>query len=163
MDDHFTVMVVGGGPAGASVAITLAKLGHRILLVDDGTGGFKIGEALVPAVRPLLRDLGVMERFLSDGHLPCYGNVSVWGSEEVHPTDFVFNPHGHGWHLDRMLFDAMLRDSAHQEGVTVSQGERFTAAEWDEWHWHVTLKADDVSRVVRADWLRAYPKTPPAR
>jgi flavin-dependent dehydrogenase len=153
MDEHFTVMIVGGGPAGAASAITLARLGHRALLVDDGTGAFKIGEALAPAVRSLLRDLGVADRFLSDSHLPCYGNVSAWGSEEAHPTDFVFNPHGHGWHLDRLRFEAMLRDAARNEGAALSHGARFTAAERGEGFWRVTLKAGGASRVVLADWL----------
>ena len=30
----FDVAVIGGGPSGASAAITLAKFGYRVLLVD---------------------------------------------------------------------------------------------------------------------------------
>ena len=56
----------------------------RVLLADDSADrAFRIGEALPPAAGPLLRDLGVLDRFLADGHLPCYGNVSSWGSDEL--------------------------------------------------------------------------------
>jgi flavin-dependent dehydrogenase len=153
MDDKFTAVVVGGGPAGASAAITLARLGHRTLVIDDSTGAFKIGEALVPAVRSLLRNLGVMERFLADCHLPCYGNVSAWGGEETHPTDFVFNPHGHGWHLDRLRFDAMLRDAARDGGARLSPGTKLVGIERDIGGWQAMLKTDDAPQKVHADWL----------
>ncbi len=153
MGDNLAAVVVGGGPAGASAAITLARSGYRTLLADDATGVFKIGEALAPAVRSLLRDLGVLEKFLADSHLPCYGNVSAWGSEEAHPTDFVFNPHGYGWHIDRLRFDAMLRESAREGGAVLSHGERCTCVERDEEGWRVTLKAGDSSREVHAEWL----------
>ena len=156
MGHKFAAVVVGGGPAGASAALTLARLGHRILLVDDSAGAFKIGESLAPAARPLLRDLGVTERFLADGHLPCYGNVSAWGSDEAHTTDFVFNPHGHGWHLDRLRFDATLQDVARENGATVWAGARFMDAQQEEGGWCVTLRVEEASRrskEISTNWL----------
>ena len=80
MSNPVEVVIVGGGPAGAAAAIELARLGRRVLLANRDEGSdFRIGEAAPPAVRPLLRDLGVLDRVLADGHLPCYGNVSVRG------------------------------------------------------------------------------------
>ena len=129
MSRDFSVIVAGGGPAGSAAAIVLAKSGRRVLLVDDSAPrAFRIGEALPPAAVPLLRDLGVLDRFLADKHLPCFGNVSSWGSEELAATDFLFNPHGHGWHLDRARFDAMLRSVAEESGAALMSGARVTGA-----------------------------------
>lgn len=156
MDREYAAIVVGGGPAGSAAAITLTRLGHRVLLIDDSAESFKLGEALAPAVRPLLRNLGVTERFLADGHLPSYGNVSAWGSEKAHVTDFLSNPHGHGWHLDRLRFDALLRHVARENGATVRSGVKLTDAEREKDGWCVTLRMDQASRpseVIRADWL----------
>jgi flavin-dependent dehydrogenase len=152
----FAAVIVGGGPAGAAAAISLARVGQRVLLVDDSSRGFRLGETLAPAVRPLLRDLGVLEQFLGDGHLPCYGNVSAWGSSEAEFTDFVFNPHGHGWHLDRARFDAMLRYEARECGATVLSEARFTSAQQEKGGWHVALRMGDAwrcSEVVQTGWL----------
>jgi flavin-dependent dehydrogenase len=156
VSSDFAAVIVGGGPAGAAAAIALARHGQRVLLVDDNAGGFKVGEALAPAVRPLLRDLGVLGRFLADGHLPCYGNVSAWGSSEAQFTDFVFNPHGHGWHVDRVRFDAMLRDEARGCGAAVLSDARFTSAEQEKDGWRITLRMGDAwqcSEQVQTGWL----------
>ena len=156
MSGDYAAVVVGGGPAGTVTAITLARLGQRVLLVDDSAGGFKIGEALAPAALPLLRDLGVMERFLADGHRPSYGNISAWGSSEAQCTDFVFNPYGHGWHLDRTRFDAMFQDQARIFGTEVLSEARFTHAEQEKGGWCITLRIGEAwrrSAKVHANWL----------
>jgi flavin-dependent dehydrogenase len=124
-----------------------------VILIDDNSGRFKIGEALAPASRPLLRDLGVMDRFLDEGHLACYGNVSVWGSSETHCTDFVFNPHGHGWHLDRTRFDAMLQDEARIVGAEVLLQGRLMSVEHEHGSWRITVLKEDAWRELHANWL----------
>jgi flavin-dependent dehydrogenase len=65
-----------------------------------------------------------MARFVADGHLACHGNLAAWGSETMHATDFIFDPNGHGWHLDRPRFDEMLRDAARDAGAEVVSGAR---------------------------------------
>jgi hypothetical protein len=57
-----------------------------------------------------------LDRFQNDGHLPSHGIQAAWGSAELFDTDFIFNPYGTGWHLDRRRFDAMLASHADQCG-----------------------------------------------
>jgi flavin-dependent dehydrogenase len=115
--------VAGAGPAGAAAALALAGAGRRVLLAEgeaDAPGSppaFKIGETLPPAVKPLLRDLGVWDGFCADGHLPSYGTRSAWGSSDLAGLDHIFDPNGHGWHLDRARFDRFLRAAARADGV----------------------------------------------
>ncbi|HKS21259.1 MAG TPA: hypothetical protein VJZ76_00560, partial [Thermoanaerobaculia bacterium] len=67
-------------------------------------------ESLAPSVKPLLDALGLdLER---DGHLPCYGHRSTWGSDVPVEMCFDFNPYGHGWHLDRARFEERLAELA---------------------------------------------------
>ena len=145
-------VVAGGGPAGAAAALRLAAAGRAVGLVDSPavSAGAKIGEALPPAARPLLRSLGVWERFCDEGHLACHGNDSAWGSPDLAATDFVFDPDGHGWHLDRSRFDAFLRAQAGVAGAdlrpaTVRHHARSSAGGWE-----VTL---DDGTALRARWL----------
>jgi len=149
------VVIAGGGPGGVAAALVLARRGRRVLLAGGAESDeFRIGEAVPPAVRPLLRDLGVLDPFLADAHLPCYGNVSVWGSDEPTATDFIFDPNGCGWHLDRGRFDATLRAAARNSGVEVPSATRFVGAVRDGAGWRVTLTARNAGdEEVRCDWL----------
>ncbi|HYG83191.1 MAG TPA: FAD-dependent oxidoreductase, partial [Pyrinomonadaceae bacterium] len=91
--EAYDVAIVGGGPAGAAAALTLSRAGRRVLLVDaNQPSAFKIGEALPPAARPLLSDLGLWDGIAADGHLPCYGNLSAWGAQRLDETAFIFDP-----------------------------------------------------------------------
>ncbi|WP_329274487.1 FAD-dependent monooxygenase [Streptomyces sp. NBC_00691] len=78
---------------------------------------YRIGEALPPAARPLLRDLGLLAGLDADGHLPCTGTEAAWGSGELYGRENVLDPHGPGWHLDRVRFDAFLRGAAERAGA----------------------------------------------
>lgn len=116
-------VVAGGGPAGATAARRLAQAGFRVLLANASSPGeARVGEALPPAARPLLRDLGLWERFCGEGHLRCPGNDSAWGSPLIASTDFLNDPNGYGWHLDRPRFDAFLLAEAAAAGVEVRPG-----------------------------------------
>ena len=121
------VLVAGGGPAGSAAAITLARAGLHVLLVDASTPephGLKVGESLPPAVRSLLVDLDVLDRLEAGGHLRSYGTTAAWGSERLVASDFIFDPQGHGWHLDRARFDRALRRAAADSGAHVLEAQR---------------------------------------
>src|SRR3954447_22497114 len=107
------VVVVGDGVAGCATAIALARAGLApVVLQRPQDAGWRVGETLPPAARPALAALGVWDDFVADAHLPSPGNRSAWGGPEPAELDFIFDPHGPGWHLDRARFDAMLARAA---------------------------------------------------
>jgi flavin-dependent dehydrogenase len=115
------VAIVGGGPAASAAAIALRRRGLTCAIVERGNGrGARVGESLAPAVKPLLAQLGL--DLAADGHLPCYGHRSTWGSDVPVELCFDSNPYGHGWHLDRRKFDERL--------AQLADVPRFTNVEW---------------------------------
>ncbi len=103
-----------------------------------------LGEALPPAARRLLSDMGLLDEFLSEGHLPCHGNRARWGDGPVFETDFLRDADGNGWHLDRACFDAWLRRTAVRRGAILAMPARFDAIERDRTGWRVKLTSDHV-------------------
>src|SRR6185369_2898300 len=155
------VAIVGGGPAGAAAALLLARRGRRVLLVDqidqvEGALSFKAGEGLPPAARPLLRDLGALEPFLSDGHLPSYGNETSWGGTTTTIHDFIRGPNGHGWHLDRLRFDALLRRLAQEAGAELRISTRLRGLDRIDRNggtWRLALESEGKESEAQAGWL----------
>ena len=128
MGEPFDVAVIGGGPAGASIAIALSRAGRSVAVLErSGYEQPRIGETLPPEACVPLAELGVWNRFLEQGHAPSPGTASTWGQEELEDNHFIFNPYGNGWHLDRRRFDAMLASAATEAGVTFHCNARVTA------------------------------------
>jgi flavin-dependent dehydrogenase len=140
------VVIAGAGPAGAVTALVLARAGHHVLLADCSSTARRIGEALPPAARPLLRDLGVLPILSGDAHLTCVGNASAWGSDALQPSDFIFNVHGMGVHLDRSKFDQSLRSAAAAAGATLVTGRL-------EWRGGAKLRIGGHEAPVKYRWL----------
>lgn len=133
------VLVLGAGPAGAIAALNLAPT-HRVVLIDRRTAPpVRIGESLPPAARALLSAMGLWEAFLAEGHAPCYGNCAAWGSPAVTETDFLRDPEGSGWHLDRARFEVWLRREAAARGAALVCPAALRAVTRLVDHWRVTL------------------------
>jgi flavin-dependent dehydrogenase len=115
------VVVVGGGIAAYATSIALAQKGVRVGLSYSvhTRPRLAVGETVPPDVRKLLSELGVWEKFLEQRHEASLGSCSAWGGTELGYNDFVLNPQGCGWHLDRARFEALLLDQAESCGVAV--------------------------------------------
>lgn len=153
MDESFDVLVVGGGPAGSALALDLSRRGFLVALVERSAyQDFRVGETLPPAIRKLLTELGVWEQFVASQRLESYGIRSAWETPIARHQDFLFNPYGCGWHVDRARFDAMLASAASHAGATLLVSSRITTVRQDaNGAWLLELAQD--SRTLRGRWL----------
>jgi flavin-dependent dehydrogenase len=133
----FDVLVAGGGPAGCAAALDLSRRGFSVALIEqDNYETLRVGETLPPMIRQQLTGLGVWERFLACGALESYGIQTAWETPVPRHQDFLHNPYGCGWHVDRARFDAMLASAAGEAGAElfisarVSSCDRRADGEW---------------------------------
>jgi flavin-dependent dehydrogenase len=129
--------VIGAGPAGSVAAHRLANAGRSVLLLDPrvtGTGPSKPGDALPGAALHILGVCGLPSPAQSDAHRPIGGNVSAWGAAAPVYRDFLAEPDGPGWRLNRSAFEADLIAAARAAGVvTLPVGLKRVSREGEDW------------------------------
>ena len=151
----FDVAVMGGGPAGCSTALALARRGHRCLIVEKSAyTDIRVGETLPAAIHRLMVELGVWERFLAAEFVPAHAISAVWGADQARENASIFDPYGPGWHIDRPRFDRLLAQAAVDAGVSLAMQARIAASELDESGlWRLSLDRAGSACEVRARML----------
>jgi flavin-dependent dehydrogenase len=156
MTDTFHAAVAGGGPAGSVAALTLARAGATVALLERSTYDRpRVGETLPPVATPLLRRLGLDGAAADAGAIPSFGTESAWGGRELATNAFVFDANGDGYHVARDRFDALLSEAAESAGAHVERNARVVSCERSHGGWDLSVRAGDdaAARTVRAGFL----------
>lgn len=151
------VAVVGGGPAGAAAAITLARAGHDVVLVDKATFPRDkfCGDGLTTGALRLLERLG-----LDPADVPSWQPVEdmVLRTPSGREVDLPL-PRGHGTYAAvarRAELDAAVLDLARAAGATVLEGHACRGASQDAGGVHLEvdgLGTLDARYVIGADGM----------
>ena len=123
MQDNYDVVIAGGGPAGATAALVLARSGLSVCVLEKDTHPrFHIGESLLPRTTPLLRELGIEARISALPQVTKNGAEFGFGDAEV-TRKFTFNDaliKGSAiFNVERAVFDKALLDLAREAGAEV--------------------------------------------
>lgn len=138
MRDTCDVLVIGGGPAGSTVAALLAEKGHHVVLLEkERFPRFHVGESLVPGAWDVWQRLGIAEEIEQSGFAVKTGaNFAMFDAPEdvtlltgEYPEYFQ---RPYAYHVERARFDELLLNHARRRGADAREGWTVTDVLFDE-------------------------------
>ena len=125
---EYDAVIVGGGPAGSTIATLLAMKNRRVLLLEsEKFPRYHIGESLVPGLLPVLDELNVLDKVRAHGFVKKNGITFVWGkNSELWTIRFdekspAAKKYGSTFQVIRSEFDNLLLRHAESKGVDVCE------------------------------------------
>ncbi len=125
--NKFDVIVMGGGPAGSSVAGILAREGRQVILFEKEIfPRHHIGESLMTDTYWTFRRLGLLEKLKESPFVRKYSvqfaNAAGKESRPFYFFEAVHHESAVTWQVTRAQFDHMLINHAAEQGAVVHQG-----------------------------------------
>ena len=116
------VLIVGGGPSGASAAISLLTYSNlSVTLVEQSDfNQTRVGEHVSASIFDLIGYLKLSRNdFDVDCFRPSYASKAYWGSDKVSTTHSIFTTEDSTFQMDRETFDFKLIEVAAERGATI--------------------------------------------
>ncbi|MBE9039481.1 NAD(P)/FAD-dependent oxidoreductase [Oscillatoriales cyanobacterium LEGE 11467] len=146
----FDIGIIGGGPAGSSIAAYLTQAGISCVVFErEVFPRPHVGESLVPAANRVLQELGLLEQ-MEEAKFPhkygaawtsATGKIYSMDLEDTEPdcrVDIRFDERemsgdrNYTYHVDRGKFDQILLQHAQTLGATVYEGVRVNRVDFPE-------------------------------
>ncbi len=156
---HYHALIIGGGPAGSTAALTLRGAGRSVLVLEKEVfPRFHIGESLLPYNKRLIRELDLLP-LMEQAGFPRKVGAQFWLGNGSRRVDFFFadgryNEETEAWQVERAKFDELLLNEAARRGAEVRQG--WAVESWEVQPERVVVKAvsrEGVTEEFTADFL----------
>jgi 2-polyprenyl-6-methoxyphenol hydroxylase-like FAD-dependent oxidoreductase len=160
---EISVLIVGAGPTGLTLACDLARRQVDFRLIDKAPAYFvgSRGKGLQPRSLEVFDDLGIVDRLLSVGrfHLPfrAYDGTTILGDRDLHeghhPTPAV--PYASPLIVPQWRVEEALRQLLSTHGKQVELATELVGIEQDEKGVTATLRTESGQATVRCQYLVA--------
>ncbi len=157
---HFEtdVLIVGGGPAGASTALSLLKYSDlKVMIVEQSDlDTLRVGEQVSPAIFDLLAYVDIHRTdFETNSFIYGYNHVAAWGSANLSSRHSISSTVEDSIQLDRKAFDLLLLERAGQRGASILPRTRcIDFKQTKEGDWTIELKHKTKGDIlVKANFL----------
>jgi len=148
METTWDVIIIGGGPAGSTAAITLRQAGRSVLVLEkEKFPRFHIGESLLPYNRPIFDELGVWPKIQAAGFMVKRGAQFWMGDASRHTRlNFAsgsFTAFPESLQVERAKFDDILLRHAAELGADVREESLVLEHRVESEHVTVKFRAKD--------------------
>lgn len=124
MNNNHDVIIIGGGPSGATAATLLSDYGHKVLVLERGKfPRHHIGESLMPNTYWTFKRLGMLEKMKASNFTvkesvqfvtPSGKDSAPFFFPDWDPAEWTYT-----WQVERSLFDQMMLNNAREHGAEV--------------------------------------------
>src|SRR6476620_350529 len=127
MKTKYDVIVIGGGPAGSTIASILSREGKKVVLFEKERFPLHhIGESLMTDTYWTFQRMGLLEKLKASPFVRKY-SVQFANSAGRESRPFYFFEANHHesavtWQVTRAEFDKFLLEHAAEQGAIVNQG-----------------------------------------
>ncbi len=135
-DSQFDVAVIGGGPAGSTVATLLQRQGHRCLILESTSfPRYHIGESLIPHTYGTFDRLGLLEK-MKQSTFPVKHSVRFVSPSGKEAAPFYFHETIEGerartWQVKRSEFDVICQENAREAGVEIRSSTKVSKVHFE--------------------------------
>jgi flavin-dependent dehydrogenase len=151
------VVIIGGGPAGASTALSLLTYSNlRVIVVESSDlTSQRVGEHVSAAIFPLLSYLKIdREDLAPHTFIASHSHSALWGSPAQVNRDNIFTTEIESYHLDRSVFELQLLEAISERGGLVFPRTKCKGCRFDGSRWSVALRhAERGSLQLKARFL----------
>ncbi len=126
-NNNYDVIVIGGGPAGSTIASILAREGRSVVLFErEVFPRHHIGESLMTDTYWTFQRMGLLDKLKASPFIRKYSvQFANSAGKESRPFYFFEAMHHESavtWQVTRSAFDKLLMDHAADQGAIVHQG-----------------------------------------
>ena len=113
------VIVLGGGPAGATVSLLLASWGHAVRVITKGGVDHGLAVSLPPSCGKLFDAIGVSDAIARAEFVRSTGNTVWWGGADARVEPFA--PGVFGWQVEVSQLAQVILQGAVAAGAVVER------------------------------------------
>ena len=139
--NQFDIAIIGAGPAGSAAAISLARRGYAVALIDKERFPREklCGDFINPSNWPMLEQLGVTRQLFMQDHeiVTAFRITTDCGAAAEAALPSIDGAPVHGLGLRRFFFDQILLKKAQEQGVTALTGCRIKTLQRQADGWRV--------------------------
>lgn len=123
------VIVIGGGPAGATASTLIAQAGKKVLLFErEHYPRYHIGESLIPETYWIFQRLNMLPKLKGSRYVKKHSVQFISQNGRLSEPFYFWDnkPHecSQTWQVKRAEFDMLMLDNAREHGVEVHEGAR---------------------------------------
>lgn len=119
---HTDVLIIGAGPAGVSMALSLLNYSNYSVTLVEQTdfNHTRVGEHVSASIFDLIDYLKIDNSdFEEQSFIPVHASKTYWGSQQPNVTNSIFTTDEATFQLDREKFDLKLIEVASDRGAVI--------------------------------------------